>query len=214
MEIPEIHIPDVHIPYTYVPDYSHSNVQVIGCTYYHRDTKNTGNRNLIIEDPNGVISNCPYPSFNPLNYVPDQLTITEEMPNLANDSEMPTSEPPKTEIPKEEKKEEEEYKPCPPKNAPFRQGDFKNELRLERLLKYERSIDGSCNAVWEKVPFIDQYIPQPSTIVSTAVIASVAATTPIILNLVKPIVKNLIKRLSKSKASKNESEGSPDREGQ
>ena len=53
MEIPEIHIPDVHIPYTYVPDYGHSNVQVIGCTYYHRDTKNTGNRNLIIEDPNG-----------------------------------------------------------------------------------------------------------------------------------------------------------------
>ena len=214
MEIPEIHIPDVHIPYTYVPDYSHSNVQVIGCTYYHRDTKNTGNRNLIIEDKNGLITNCPYPSFNPLNYVPDQLTITEEMPNLANDSEMPTSESPKTEIPKEEKKEEEEYKPCPPKNAPFRQGDFKNELRLERLLKWERGIDSSCNAVWEKVPFIDQYIPQPSTIVSTAVIASVAATTPIILNLVKPIVKNLIKRLSKSKASKNESEGSPDREKQ
>ena len=213
MEIPEIHIPDVHIPYTYVPDYSHSNVQVIGCTYYHRDTKNTGNRNLIIEDPNGVISNCPYPSFNPLNYVPDQLTITEEMPNLANESEMPTSEPPKTKTPNNKKKVEE-YKPCPPKNAPFRQGDFKNELRLERLLKWERGIDSSCNAVWEKVPFIDQYIPQPSTIVSTAVIASVAATTPIILNLVKPIVKNLIKRLSKSKASKNESEGSPDREGQ
>ena len=107
MEIPEIHIPDVHIPYTYVPDYGHSNVQVIGCTYYHRDTKNTGNRNLIIEDPNGVISNCPYPSFNPLNYVPDQLTITEEMPNLANDSEMPTSEPPKTDTQNNEKKEEE-----------------------------------------------------------------------------------------------------------
>ena len=100
MEIPEIHIPDVHIPYTYVPDYGHSNVQIIGCTYYHRDTKNTGNRNLIIEDKNGVITNCPYPSFNPLDYVPDQLIITEEMPNLADESEMPTSEPPKPEIPK------------------------------------------------------------------------------------------------------------------
>ena len=202
IEIPEIIIPDVHIPYTYVPDYSHSNVQVIGCTYYHRDTNNTGNRNLIIEDPNGVVSSCPYPSFNPLNYVPDQLTITEEMPNLANESEMPTSEPPKTEIPREEKKEDE-YKPCPPKNAPYREGDFKNELRLERLLKYERDIDGSCNAVWEKGPFIDQYIPQPSTIVSTVVIASVAATTPIILNLVKPIVKNLIKKLTKKKDTKS-----------
>ena len=51
-----------------------------------------------------MISNCPYPSFNPLNYVPDQLTITEEMPNLANESEMPTSEPPKTETTTNEKK--------------------------------------------------------------------------------------------------------------
>ena len=206
MEIPEIHIPDVHIPYTYVPDYSHSNVQVIGCTYYHRDTKNTGNRNLLIEDPNGVVSNCPYPSYNPLNYVPDQLIITEEMPNLANESEMPASETPQPEIPKD-KKEETEYKPCPPRNAPFREGDFKNELRIERLLNWERDVsDGSCNAVWEKVPFIDQYIPTPSVVVSTFFIASVAATTPAIVQLIKPLVKNLFKRLSTSRKSKNESE--------
>ena len=173
MEIPEIHIPDVHIPYTYVPDYGHSNVQVIGCTYYHRDTKNTGNRNLIIEDPNGVISNCPYPSFNPLNYVPDQLTITEEMPNLANDSEMPTSEPPKTETTNNEKKEEE-YKPCPPKNAPFREGDYRNDKKIERLVKYERGIDGSCDPIWENVPFRESLIGTPEILISTTVIGLVA----------------------------------------
>jgi len=199
LEIPEIHIPDVHIPYTYVPDYSHSNVQVIGCTYYHRDTKNTGNRNLIIDDPRGVVSNCPYPSFYPLNFVPDQLTIVEEAAPIQQESKpLPEGKPPKTEIPKDKKNEGDEYKPCPPKNAPYREGDFKNELRLERLVRYERDIDG-CNAVWEKVPFVDQYIPTPSTIVSTAVIASVAATTPIILNLVKPIVKQIIKKLTKKK---------------
>ena len=205
MEIPEIHIPDVHIPYTYVPDYGHSNVQVIGCTYYHRDTKNTGNRNLLIEDPNGVVSNCPYPSYNPLNYVPDQLIITEEMPNLANEGEMPVSETPQPEIPKDKKKETE-YEPCPPRNAPFRKGDFKNELRIERLLDYERDVsDGSCNAVWEKVPFIDQYIPTASVVVSTIFIASVAATTPIIIQLIKPLIKQLIKKVT-SRKSKNESE--------
>ena len=211
MEIPEIHIPDVHIPYTYVPDYNHSNVQIIGCTYYHRDTKNTGNRNLLIEDPNGVVSNCPYPSYNPLNYVPDQLIITEEMPNLANESEMPTSETPQPEIPKD-KKEKTEYEPCPPRNAPFRKGDFKNELRIERLLNYERDVsDGSCNAVWEKVPFVDQYIPTASVVVSTIFIASVAATTPIIIQLIKPLIKQLIKKVT-SRKSKNESEELPDRE--
>lgn len=199
MEIPEIHIPDVHIPYTYVPDYSHSNVQVIGCTYYHRDTKNTGNRNLLIEDPNGVVSNCPYPSYNPLNYVPDQLIITEEMPNLANESEMPTSETPQPEIPKD-KKEGTEYEPCPPRNAPYRKGDFKNELRIERLLNYERDVsDGSCNAVWEKVPFVDQYIPTASVVVSTIFIASVAATTPVIIQLIKPLIKQVVTKLTKKK---------------
>ena len=199
IEIPEISIPEIHIPYTFLPNYEHSNVEVIGCTYYHRDTKNTGNRNLLIDDPNGVISNCPYPSFYPLNYQPDQLIIVEEAAPVQQESKpLPEGKPPQAKIPKENKKEDD-YKPCPPKNAPYRPGDFKNELRLERLLKYEREIDGSCNAVWEKVPFIDQYIPQPSTIVSTAVIASVAATTPILLNLVKPIVKNLIKKLTKKK---------------
>ena len=212
MEIPEIHIPDVHIPYTYVPDYGHSNVQIIGCTYYHRDTKNTGNRNLIIEDPNGVISNCPYPSFNPLNYVPDQLTITEEMPNLANDSEMPTSEPPKAELPKEEKKEDE-YKPCPPDNAP-RIGSFVNDKRLERIKDYVRESNGDCTTVYEDVQFIDQYLPTPSMAVSTFFVASIAASTPLILNAIKPLTKQLIKRLTKSKVSKNENEGLPDREEQ
>ena len=199
ISIPEIHIPEIHIPYSFLPNYDHSNIEVIGCTYYHRDTKNTGNRNLLIEDPNGVSSNCPYPSFYPLNYQPDQLIIVEEVaPVEQTQQPLPEGKPPKAEIPKDEKKEDI-YKPCPPKNAPYRKGDFKNELRLERLLNYTREIDGSCNAVWEKVPFIDQYIPSASVVVSTAFIASVAATTPIILNLVKPIVKNLIKKLTKKK---------------
>jgi len=208
LEIPEIHIPNVHIPYTYVPDYGHSNVQIIGCTLYHRDTKNTGNRNLIIEDKNGVITNCPYPSFNPLDYVPDQLIITEEMPNLADENEMPTSEPPKAEIPKEKK--EDEYKPCPSKREQ-RVGDFRNEKRLERVTGHKRGDDGvECITLYEDVPFIDQYIPTPSVVVSTAAIATVAATTPIIINLIKPLVKQVIKKIT----SKNESEESPDREEQ
>ena len=204
MEIPEIYIPDVHIPYTHLPNYDHSNVQVIGCTYYHRDTKNTGNRNLLIEDPNGVVSNCPYPSFIPLNYQADQLIITEEMPNLTNEGEMPASETPKPEIPKD-KKENPIIPDCPGKND-RRIGEFTSELRTERVKAYKRGEDGiECITIYEDIPFIDQYIPTPSTLVSTAVIASVAATTPLLLNLVKPLVKNAIKKLT-SRKSKNENE--------
>jgi len=204
LEIPEIHIPDVHIPYTHLPNYDHSNVQVIGCTYYHRDTKNTGNRNLLIEDPNGVVNNCPYPSFIPLNYQADQLIINEEMPNLTNEGEMPASETPKPEIPKD-KKEDPIIPDCPGKND-RRIGEFTSELRTERVKAYKRGEDGiECITIYEDIPFIDQYIPTPSTLVSTAVIASVAATTPLLLNLVKPLVKNTIKKLT-SRKSKNENE--------
>jgi len=204
LEIPEIHIPDVHIPYTHLPNYDHSNVQVIGCTYYHRDTKNTGNRNLLIEDPNGVVNNCPYPSFIPLNYQADQLIITEEMPNLANEGEMPASKTPKPKIPKD-KKEDPIIPDCPGKND-RRIGEFTSELRTERVKAYKRGEDGiECITIYEDIPFIDQYIPTPSTLVSTAVIASVAATTPLLLNLVKPLVKNAIKKLT-SRKSKNENE--------
>ena len=198
MEIPEIVIPDIHIPEVPLPSFITTDIEVIGCTSYHRDTKNTGNRNLLLDDPNGVVTSCPYPSFTPLNYDAQNIIISEQQAPITEQEKLLEGKPPKAEIPKEDKREDD-YKPCPPKNAPFREGDFKNELRLERLLKYERDINGSCNAVWEKVPFIDQYIPQPSTIVSTAVIASVAATTPILLNLVKPLVKNLIKKLTKKK---------------
>ena len=207
--MPEIDIPDIHIPYTYIPNYSHTNIQIIGCTLYHRDTRNTGNRNLIIEDPNGVVTNCPYPSFIPLDYIPDQLTITEQMPNLANEGEMPKSEQPKTETPKD-KKNEEEYKPCPPKNAPFRQGDYRNDKKIERLVKYERTIDGSCDPIWEDVPFRESLVGTPEALISTTVIGLVAggsaALAPLIQGAAKAAIKNIGKRFSKSKVLKNESE--------
>ena len=70
----------------------------------------------------------------------------------------------------------------------------------------KRGDDGiECITIYEDIPFIDQYIPTPSTLVSTAVIASVAATTPLLLNVVKPLVKNAIKKLT-SRKSKSENE--------
>jgi hypothetical protein len=202
ISIPEIHIPEIHIPYTFVPNYEHSNVEVIGCQYYHRDTKNTGNRNLLLDDPNGVVSNCPYPSFYPLNYQPDQLIIVEESAPVEQESKpLPEGKPPQPEIPKD-KKEDPFIPDCPDQND-RRVGEFTSELRTERVKGYKRGDDGiECITLYEDVPFVDQYIPTPSSIVSTAFIASVAATTPIILNLVKPLVRQAFKRFSKTKKDK------------
>ena len=203
IDIPEIHIPEVLIPQVYVPQvslpgYEPLNVETIGCKYFHRDVKNTGNRNLLIDDPNGVVSNCPYPSFIPMNYQPDQLIITETALPSKEEQKLPEGKPPQAEIPKDEKKEDV-FVECPGKKDQ-RVGDFRNEKRLERVVGHERSEDGTiCTTIYEDVPFKDQYIPEVATIVSTAVIGLVAASTPLLLNAVKPIVKQIVKKLTKKK---------------
>jgi len=202
IKIPEIHIPEVSIPQVYVPQvslpgYESLNVETIGCKYFHRDIKNTGNRNLLIEDPNGVVSNCPYPSFIPMNYQADQLIIVEEAA-VVNDepAKLPEGKPPQAEIPKDEKKEDV-FVECPGRTDQ-RVGDFRNEKRLERVVGHERSEDGTiCTTLYEDVPFKDQYLPEFSTVISTAAIATVAAVTPLLLSAVKPLVKQLIKRIAK-----------------
>ena len=205
IKIPEIYIPHIAIPKVYIPQVSlppadrAPEVQTIGCKYFHRDVKNTGNRNLLIDDPNGVVSNCPYPSFIPMNYQPDQLIIVEEAAVINDEpTKLPEGKPPQAEIPKEDKKEDV-FLECPGKNDQ-RVGDFRNEKRLERVVGHERSEDGTiCTTIYEDVPFKDQYIPEVSTIVSTAVIGLVAASTPLLLNAVKPLVKQIVKKLTKKK---------------
>ncbi len=67
-------------------------------------------------------------------------------------------------------------------------------------LVIKRGEDGiECITLYESVPFKDQYIPEVSTIVSTAVIGLVAASSPLLLNAVKPLVKQIVKKLNKEK---------------
>jgi len=212
--MPTIEIPDISIPEIYIPDvpeiYSQHYIEVAkppdidvpGCTYQHRDIKNTGNRNLLLDDPNGVYTTCdvPFPSFIPLDYTPENLVITEEVP--VNNETPPLPETKQTEIPKLPKNKDIELEPCPSKKDQ-RVGDFRNEKRLERVIGHKRGDDGiECITLYESVPFKDQYIPEVSTIVSTAVIGLVAASSPLLLNAVKPLVKQIVKKLTKKKDKK------------
>ena len=205
-EIPDISIPEIYIPNVpepYNPNYINAakapEIDVPGCTYQHRDIKNTGNRNLLLEDPNGVYSTCdfPFPSFIPLDYTPENLVITEEVPVTNETPPLPETKQP--EIPEIPKDKDIELEPCPGKNNQ-RLGDFRNEKRLERVIGHERGDDGiECITLYENVPFKDQYIPEVSTIVSTAVIGLVAASSPLLLNAIKPLVKQVVKKLTKKK---------------
>ena len=198
IKIPEITLPTIDIPDT--PYFTKPKLagKLPGCYLYHRDLQTTRNPSLLISDKSGTYTLCPYgemPSYTPMRYDPAQVIDTEPVP--VNTASTPTQDTnvvqPK---PKEEKKVE--YEPCPPDKA-LRIGSFVNEERREKIKDYIRNEDNECITVYEDVPFIDQYIPSPSVVVSTALIASVAATTPLILNAVKPLVKQLIKKLTKKK---------------
>ena len=206
MEIPSISIPDIYIPDVpepYTPHYINvvkpPEIDVPGCTYQHRDIKNTGNRNLLLEDPNGVFTTCdfPFPSFIPLDYTPENLVITEEP--LINNEPPPLPETEQPDIPPLPEPPPPDFVPCPGKNDQ-RVGDFRNDKRLERVIGHERSQDGSeCITLYEDVPFKDQYIPSMPQFVGVFSLALVGASAPAILGLVRPLVKQVVTKLTKKK---------------
>ena len=191
-EIPEINIPDIHIPQVFIPNYEYSNINVIGCNYYHRDTINTGNRNLLLDDPNGVISDCNFPSFIPLNYDAKNLIITEQLAPIQEDKAMPESKTTKGELPKPKNKDPL-IPDCPNKNQ-RRVGEYTSEARTERIKAY-RLVNNECITEYEEVTFVDSFLPSPSAALNVATISLIAAASPAILNLIKSASKTIFKKI-------------------
>jgi len=174
-------------------------VDIPGCVRVHRNNLTS----LIDSDKDeyGTYTECgnfSIPSFEPLEYNPNEFKYTQsETTNQTEEFITPTVEPPKYE-PKNTK-DKPLFVACPGSND-LRVGDYRNEFKLERVIGHKRSEDGSkCITLYEDTQFIEKYIPNPPQLVSTAVIATVAASTPLLLNIVKPLVKNLIKKLTKKK---------------
>lgn len=204
IDIPQIQIKEIDIPQIRIWELQRPTLDIIykpvvdipACVDAHRNNLPS----LIGEDEKGTYQACgtfDIPSYEPLEYNPSEFLYVAPQQSLQEQQEGVQAIQP--EMPKK-KKEEIEIKPCPEKNTQRRVGDFRNEKRLERVVGFERGNDGiKCITLYENVPFKDQYIPNLPTVISTALIASVAATTPLLLNLVKPLVKNIIKKLTKKK---------------
>ena len=198
VEIHEIPIWNPNVPI--LNNISKPIVDIPGCVREHRNNLTS----LIDSDKDeyGTYTECgnfSIPSFEPLQYNPNEFVYTQsETPqNQEQEFVQPTVEPPKYEPKK--KKDDPLFVACPGKKDQ-RVGDYRNEFKLERVIGHERSEDGTeCITLYESTKFIEQYIPNPPQLVSTAVIATVAASTPFLLNIVKPLIKNLIKKLTKNK---------------
>ena len=204
IEIPEIYIPEIYIPEPYTPDIpivtQYLEINPPDCTYQHRDIKNTGNHNLLLDDPNGVYTICDFtfPNFTPPIYNPNQMTMIEEPLPQGGDPEIPKTETPK--IP-EEKDEDIVIPECPsPKDQ--RVGDYRNAKKLEIVVGH-RLDKTECITLYEDVPFKDQYIPSANQFIGVFSLALVGASAPVVLQLVRPLVKQVVSKLTKKKEPKS-----------
>ena len=203
IEIKEVYVPKIRLWEVQIPTLDliyKPVVDIPACVDAHRNNL-TG---LINEDELGTYQACGtfnIPSFEPLDYNPANFQYIAPTTQQQQEQEQPQQQP-EPQITKK-KKEEIEIVSCPGQKDQ-RIGDFRNEKRLERVIGHEKSEDGTrCITIYEDVPFKDQYIPEVSTIVSTAVIGLVAASSPLLLNVIKPLVKNIVKKLTKKKKDAN-----------
>jgi hypothetical protein len=171
-------------------------IDMPGCVEWHPDDKRAGN--LPLEDKDGVRTLCPngqYPSYDAMDYTPENLIITEQVaPPAFNEAETPPPPTPETDIPDipNEKKEDVE---CPgPKDQ--RIGDLRNAQGKEKVIGHEIR-NGECITLYEETTVVDKYVPTTAQVVNTAQIALVAATMPLLIAAVKPAVAQLVKRIPK-----------------
>jgi len=183
-------------------------IDIPGCVEAHLDNKQGTNDKLVEDDPDGARVFCDgnMPSFNPINYNPEELKYEQPPPEppVVKPPETPAApEVPKDAVPKVEEKEVE----CPPPNAP-RIGDAAQNQK-ERVSGFELQ-NGICVTLYEDIPLTAQYLPAPQVAATTAGIAVFATSSAllakpladILLKVIKPVIKKVIAKVSKLRGKK------------
>ena len=168
-------------------------MDIPGCVESHPDAGK--NKSLMEDDPDGVQTYCDgqVPSFNPIDYSPEDMTIQRSTP------------PPKTETPEAPDIEPPVIPPVQPQTIKCQDGEKLNE---------ELNI---CEKVVVEVPveeptWVEQYLPSAGEVATTATIALTAATAALvakpiadlILKLVKPAVKKIVKKVNALRGKEEE----------
>tara|TARA_R100000149_G_C5828042_1_gene104671 strand:- start:43 stop:693 length:651 start_codon:yes stop_codon:yes gene_type:complete len=201
IEIPQIKIKEIDIPKIRRWEVHRPTLDIIlkpvvdipACVDAHRNNLPS----LIGKDEKGTYQACgtfDIPSFEPLEYNPNNFVYTAPITPQNQQLEEITAEQPK--IPNK-KKEKIKIEPCPPQNAQFREGDYRNDKKIERLIKYERSTDGSCDPIWERVPFRESFIGTPQVLISTTVLGVVAGGSALLAPLIKKVISEIFKKIKK-----------------
>ena len=228
-QIPNWQIRQPYIPNVY-PVTNHMGFPIVnmpGCVAMHKDNKRHENglpieKGLVTNDPDGAMTVCPdgsYPTFDAMNYEPEQLVIIreQEAPPVASPPPPPgTPETPNTgsSTPKDP--------PCPAPNQPRIGTLGPNEK--EKVSGYELQPDPVnpgrkiCVILYEDIGAVEQYLPSPQVASTTAVIATVAGASALLakpladllLRVFRPAIKQALTKanaiLGKSSQKPNRSE--------
>ena len=178
-------------------------VEMPGCVTMHKDNKDhvSGrpfDRDLVNQDPKGTTTLCPhgeYPSYEAMDYQPENLVITRETPPP------PVAPPPEVEappVPDTGNLAKDKEIECPAPNQP-RVGDL-TQNGEERVTGHEIQ-NGQCVVLYESTTAVEKYLPTTNQVSTTAAIAVVAtasaAATPLLLRVIKPIIKKTVDTIKK-----------------
>ena len=195
-------------------------INLPGCAKMHKDNQRHKNgvpidKNLMEDDPSEIMTLCDagYPTYDAMNYEPEQLIITRETPP-------PPVEPPPAppeftpdEIPDPPPPEV----PCPGPNQ-LRVGDT-TQSGDERVVGHRLLEDGkTCETLYEPTTIAEKFLPPPNqaaTVTALAVVATAgAAATPLLVRVIRPVIKKIwttiqkklgkeVRQLSKSEIQTN-----------
>ena len=193
-EIREINIPPVHSIFTGLPEPVITNtapltsglslpiIDIPGCVETHPDGPG-----LIDNDSSRVMTLCDgqVPSFNPINYNPEQLIYTGPPTPTKGVKTKPPEAPETTEVP---------YNPMLP------QLDTPEVSIPTQEKEKEETIE-----IVEEPSFVEKYLPTAEEVTTTVTIATAAAAAAVfgkpiaelILRLIKPAVKQIFNKVQR-----------------
>jgi len=180
-------------------------VDVPGCVEAHE--ANNKSKTLQGDDPKGLVTYCDsgVPSFNPINFEPNQLVPTpvpkvdtrqKEEPKPPGQVELPQAAPPAT---------AKVDCPTPAQAAKEPVGTYIEGFR-KKVTDYQL-VGNQCIQITEPVPLPEQVIaglPAAGVVTTTATIAVVATASAlmakpladVLLKVIKPTVKKVMKKIA------------------
>ena len=190
LDIPNINVFNYDLPTPVAPGHptiteyiGRPIVNIPGCVEAHPDDRNA--QNLPDDDSSKVMTLCDgeVPSYDAMNYEPEQLTIIREVPPP---DVVPPPDPPGAPPTPDTGNVKTEVE-CPAPNQP-RIGDVEQKQK-EKVSGYELR-DGICVILYEDIGPVEQYLPSAQVATTTAVIATVAGASAL---LAKPLADLLLR---------------------